>query len=721
MKKLFIVFLMCLFAGSVFAETNEIAPTDWEQRDYSAVVATGVIASADSTSRYMVPLSRIFALIESGDIQTAVQTIVDAYGSGIKTAYEGEADTNALTNDLLSKLNAIEANATGDMTPTEIIAAIDSVLGTDWKTSGGDSLPACVDGEVPYKDAGAWTCADPNTIVDTTDTLENLNCTASQVAAWDGFVWACADMTGSGAVDSVNGQTGVVVLDADDLAETATRVFPTPTQEVNWDTAFSWGDHAGFYSLLSHNHDSTYAALTGATFTGAVSAPSFESSASDGEHYANFYNSIAPTFTPSAGDVYLDSSFVFQIYNGSSWAPLSAGTDDQNAGEVPFTTYLTITSANVQAAIEELKDEVDAVSVGSGYVTAPTYSDDTCTTGQRSFDTSYIYLCESTDSWDRYPVTFADWSNPTPTPPTLTSATIPTTGATISLLASEAITIGTGGNGGWNLDCTTAGTDITMTYSSGDTTDTLVYTLGSTVNSGDTCDVDYTQPGDGWEDSAGDDLASITSGSVTNNSTQSGSVTLAYESYAANATSSGVESITVTKPTGTTEGDLLFAYLVSDASGAWDTFDGYTEITSGGIANGSSNMTTAYKIATGSEPTDYTFGQTGGTYLNAVVARYSKTSGSWSISGYNSNTATGTVSTGSVTTSSADIFIGLFGSDDGGISLSDYDGLTQISYDSSGSSSLGAYYQTGLSGSISKTFTSASGGNVAIGVAIHAE
>jgi len=36
---------------------------------------------------------------------------------------------------------------------------------------------------------------------------------------------------GSGSVDSVNGQTGVVVLDADDIAETASRVWFTPAEE----------------------------------------------------------------------------------------------------------------------------------------------------------------------------------------------------------------------------------------------------------------------------------------------------------------------------------------------------------------------------------------------------------------------------------------------------------------------------------------------------------
>jgi hypothetical protein len=37
-----------------------------------------------------------------------------------------------------------------------------------------------------------------------------------------------------------------------------------------------------------------------------------------------------------------------------------AGTDDQTATEVPFTPYLTIGSTNTQAAVQELKDELDA-------------------------------------------------------------------------------------------------------------------------------------------------------------------------------------------------------------------------------------------------------------------------------------------------------------------------------------------------------------------------
>ena len=44
----------------------------------------------------------------------------DQTGAEIKSAYEGESDTNALTDALLTKLNGIEASATADQTAAEI-------------------------------------------------------------------------------------------------------------------------------------------------------------------------------------------------------------------------------------------------------------------------------------------------------------------------------------------------------------------------------------------------------------------------------------------------------------------------------------------------------------------------------------------------------------------------------------------------------------------------
>lgn len=109
-----------------------------------------------------------------------------------------------------------------------------------------------------------------------------------------------------------------------------------------------------------------------------------------------------------------------------------------------------------------------------------------------------------------------------PVTPTLSSRVIGTNGTTLTLTGSASLSVGAGGNGGFDVDCNTAGSGITATYSSGAPGTDLVYTLGTTVNSGDTCDLDYTQPGNGIEATTGGaDLASITSAAITNNSTQS--------------------------------------------------------------------------------------------------------------------------------------------------------------------------------------------------------
>lgn len=76
-------------------------------------------------------------------------------------------------------------------------------------------------------------------------------------------------------------------------------------------------------------------------------------------------------------------------------------------------------------------------------------------------------------------------------------------------------------------------------------------------------------------------------------------------SFSSNNTSS-VAANTVTKPTGVIEGDLLVAFMAGDtgASQTWTQPSGWTEV----IDKGSTpNIAISYKVATDSEPADYTF------------------------------------------------------------------------------------------------------------------
>ena len=102
------------------------------------------------------------------------------------------------------------------------------------------------------------------------------------------------------------------------------------------------------------------------------------------------------------------------------------------------------------------------------------------------------------------------------TAPTLSSATIASSGDTISFVFDESVTFGAGGNGGFAV--TMSGGAATLTYSSGDGTDTLTYSISRTVAYNETGTLAYTQPGDGVEDSSGNDLVTFSGTSITNNS-----------------------------------------------------------------------------------------------------------------------------------------------------------------------------------------------------------
>jgi hypothetical protein len=106
------------------------------------------------------------------------------------------------------------------------------------------------------------------------------------------------------------------------------------------------------------------------------------------------------------------------------------------------------------------------------------------------------------------------------TPPTLSSATIPSAGTSISLAISETWNFGAGGNGGVTMSM--SGGVVTATYASGAGTSTGVWNLSRTVLQGETGTISYTQPGNGIEDTSGNDMVTFSGTSVVNNSTATG-------------------------------------------------------------------------------------------------------------------------------------------------------------------------------------------------------
>ena len=105
------------------------------------------------------------------------------------------------------------------------------------------------------------------------------------------------------------------------------------------------------------------------------------------------------------------------------------------------------------------------------------------------------------------------------TAPTVSSATIATNGTSITVNLDESVTTGAGGATGWTATGSTRGAQ-TMTYSSGTGTSALVFTVPLAFYSVETVTLGYTQPTNGWEDSSGNELATIVTQATTNNSTQ---------------------------------------------------------------------------------------------------------------------------------------------------------------------------------------------------------
>ena len=196
--------------------------------------------------------------------------------------------------------------------------------------------------------------------------------------------------------------------------------------------------------------------------------------------------------------------------------------------------------------------------------------------------------------------------------PTLTSCTVQTTGTSVICVFSQNMSAVV--STGWTLNTPT---DV-MTYSSGTGTSSITFTTATTINSADTPTVSYVQPGTGWT-GAGGYLASITNHAVTNSSTQSTGIDLALNIQ--HGGSGGDYQTTVTKPTGTVDGDfLLMAVSAGNASCGTLTATGWTLITKY-IYNGTDLVEHIYYKRAASEGATYTFDCNAGAYTDAIIWR----------------------------------------------------------------------------------------------------
>jgi len=190
---------------------------------------------------------------------------------------------------------------------------------------------------------------------------------------------------------------------------------------------------------------------------------------------------------------------------------------------------------------------------------------------------------------------------------------------------------------------------------------------------------------------------------------------IAFGTFTANDETSSTDLVIV-KPASTVLGDLLVVSVIDDAN-ADLTHAGFTRIEQTTIS--SSRLTVAYKVATGSEPANYTFSSSS-SYKSGILARYTKTGGTWNIEDSSQNTGSGDITSTSVTATDNSMLLICFGSDDNS-GLDDTPvNMTQIDYRQPGSATVGAWYEARSAGAVTKTVENTGGDNSIIAVVIEA-
>ena len=234
--------------------------------------------------------------------------------------------------------------------------------------------------------------------VDTTTTAP----TSGQVLTWDGSQWEPQDAaSGGGAVDSVNGQTGVVVIDMDDVNDVQ-ATSPTGGDVLEWNGTNAWaksGKLTLLWSLIKQGTDTSIKNGAGTNSelklestkatvsTGITKVVLTETSPGDIEFIVATDSSGTTAFTAlhidgltaaNEANIIVKQGAFFKFDDGlyTQWIrPTSGNTADtvailpDSSGQLALTTDLyTDSDADARIAAASVTDLTDVSSAGSGAI-----------------------------------------------------------------------------------------------------------------------------------------------------------------------------------------------------------------------------------------------------------------------------------------------------------------------------------------------------------------
>ena len=107
---------------------------------------------------------------------------------------------------------------------------------------------------------------------------------------------------GGGAVNSVNGKTGTVVLDADDIAETATRGWLTSTLKTAYDSAVTWISTNGA-NLISHLSNTSNPHSVTKSQVGLGSVPNIDTTSAVANEHTHSNKLLLDSYTQTEADL----------------------------------------------------------------------------------------------------------------------------------------------------------------------------------------------------------------------------------------------------------------------------------------------------------------------------------------------------------------------------------------------------------------------------------